>query len=196
VTDSADAVPAPGPVPPQRVAPVPPEKQDDRLRELLSAMPRTPDGTVMNLFATLAHHPGLLKRWTAYGGLLLQGGKLPGRDRELAVLRTAWNTGATYEWEHHVSIGRQVGLTDEEITRVGRGPEDPAWSAADASLLRAADELHSDARITDATWSELAGRYDEAQLVELCMLVGQYHTVAFALNSLGIQLEEERGTHP
>jgi 4-carboxymuconolactone decarboxylase len=66
----------------------------------------------------------------------------------------------------------------------------------DATLLRAADELHTDARISDPTWKELAGRYDEAQLVELCMLVGQYHTVAFALNSLGVQLEEERGTLP
>ena len=35
----------------------------------------------------------------------------------------------------------------------------------------------------------LAARYDERQLIELPMLVGHYHLVAFTLNSLGVQLE-------
>jgi hypothetical protein len=56
-------------------------------------------------------------------------------------------------------------------------------------LLRAADELHSDARISDATWEGLARELDEPQLIELPILVGQYHLVAFALNSLGVQPE-------
>src|SRR3546814_11705462 len=68
-------------------------------------------------------------------------------------------------------------------------PEAEGWSREDASLLRAADELHADSRIGDATWAALAERYDEAQLIELCMVVGQYHLVAFTLNSLGVQAE-------
>jgi alkylhydroperoxidase family enzyme len=46
-----------------------------------------------------------------------------------------------------------------------------------------------DARISDATWAVLSGRLDEAQLIELCMVVGQYHLVAFTLNSLGVEGE-------
>ena len=56
-------------------------------------------------------------------------------------------------------------------------------------LLTAADELHDQSRISDATWAALAARYDEKQLIELPILVGQYHLVAFALNSLGVQVE-------
>jgi alkylhydroperoxidase family enzyme len=35
----------------------------------------------------------------------------------------------------------------------------------------------------------LAEHYDEAQLIELVMLIGHYHLVSFALNSLGVQRE-------
>ncbi len=48
----------------------------------------------------------------------------------------------------------------------------------------------------DSTWAELADRYDEQQLIEVTMLVGQYHLVAFALNSLGVQLEDGFGENP
>ena len=35
----------------------------------------------------------------------------------------------------------------------------------------------------------LVERVDPAQLIELCMVVGQYHLVAFTLNSLGVEGE-------
>ena len=94
-----------------------------------------------------------------------------------------------YEWGQHVVIGRAAGLSDDEIQRVQAGPDDPEWDAFDATLLRAADELHADACLTDVTWAALAARYGERQLIELPMLVGQYHLVAFTLNSLGVQRE-------
>ena len=145
-----------------------------------------------NIFATIAHHPRLLKRWTALGGVLLLRGELDGRDRELLILRTAWNCRAHYEWTHHLDFGRQVGLTDAETARITEGPDAPGWSDADAALLRAADELHQQSSIGDDTWSALAGRYRPDQLIEICMVVGQYHLVAFTLNSLGIQLETDQ----
>jgi alkylhydroperoxidase family enzyme len=63
------------------------------------------------------------------------------------------------------------------------------WSAEDEALLHAADELHEASVISDPTWDALAARFDDQQLIELCMLVGQYHLVAFALNSLRVQRE-------
>lgn len=59
----------------------------------------------------------------------------------------------------------------------------------DAALVRAADELHADQVISDETWAELAERYDDRQLIEVPMVVGQYHLVAFTLRSLRIQPE-------
>jgi 4-carboxymuconolactone decarboxylase len=179
----------PHPLPEPRLAPVPPDERSPQTDEVLETLRIRPEQPVANIFATIAHHPRLLKRWTAFGGVLLFRGELDPRDRELLVLRTAWNCRAHYEWAHHLEFARQAGISEDEIARVPGGADAPGWSAADAALLRAADELHHQARVGDDTWAELAGRYGPAQLVEICMVVGQYHLVSFTLNSLGVQLE-------
>lgn len=184
----------PHPLPSRRLAPVPPDDRSEAVAEVLATLGVGGEGEVPNIFTTIAHHPRLLKRWTAFGGVLLFRGELSGRDRELLILRTAWNCRAHYEWDHHVTIGRQAGLGDDEIARVTEGPQAAGWTPTESALLRAADELHDHDRIDDGTWSELAAAYGPAQLVEICMVVGQYHLVAFTLNSLGVQLEDAEGT--
>jgi 4-carboxymuconolactone decarboxylase len=173
-----------------RIAPLPVDERDPRTVELLDPL-RRPDGSELNIFATLARHPKLLKRWSAFGGTLLYGGALPARERELLILRTGYLCRARYEWGQHVEIARASDVSDEEIARVVAGPDAPGWSADEAHLLRAADELHADNRIGDRTWTALAARWDEQQLIEVCMVVGQYHLVAFTLNSLGVEPESD-----
>jgi len=179
-------------VPTPRIPPLPPDERDERTAELLRSLRAGPgpEGQDLNIFATLARHPRLLKRWSAFGGTLLYGGELPERERELLILRTAWNCRADYEWGQHVRIGLASGLTEEEVARVPDGPGAAGWSAEDAALLAAADELHEGARIGDETWDALAASHGEAQLIEVCMVVGQYHLVAFTLNSLGVERED------
>lgn len=145
-------------------------------------------GPQANIFATLVKAEGLFRRWLPFGGKLLRG-KLPARDRELLILRTAWNCASPYEWGQHVLLARQAGLAEEEVAQVPYGPEAGKWSESDRTLLRAADELHETFGISDATWEALRQRYGEAELIELPMLVGHYHMVAMALNSLGVAPE-------
>jgi len=187
-TAPADAWDPPRPATP-RVAPATDDELDDDARALLATARVAGRDTVgANIFATLVKHKGLFRHWMPFGGKLLSG-KLPARERELLILRTGWRTRSHYEWGQHVIIAKLVGVTDEEIARVKLGPDAPDWSDADRSLLRAADELHDDACITDATWAELATVYDEKQLTEIPMVVGHYHLVAMTLNSLGVQRE-------
>ena len=162
-------------------------------QEELLARNRTAAGADLNIFATFVRHPRLAKRWLAFGATLLRGGELSGRHRELLILRTGHRCRSAYEWGQHVAIARAAGLTDEEIDRVVAGADAPGWDPLEAALLRAADELHDDACITDATWAVLAEAFDERQLIEVPMVVGQYHLVAFTLNSLGVQLEGPEG---
>jgi 4-carboxymuconolactone decarboxylase len=56
-------------------------------------------------------------------------------------------------------------------------------------LLRAADELVADHRLSDLTWSALSERYDDQQMIELTLLVGNYAMVAGMLNSIGVERE-------
>ena len=172
---------------PLRIAPIPPAERTGRVRELLDQA--LVGGRDANVFTTLVRAPGLYRRWLPFGGRLLAG-KLPARDRELLILRTGWNCGAEYEWAQHVRIARDCGLTADEIERVVLDPAAGGWEPFDATLLRAADELHVSSTLTDLTWSELAERYDTEQLIELPMLVGHYHLVAMALNTFGVELDE------
>ena len=132
-----------------RLAPKPSAEWDDDTRALIGSRS-------LNIFATLAHHPKLMKRWMVFGNHVLAKSTLSARDRELLILRTGWNCRAPYEWGQHVAIARSVGITDEEVARCAAGPDAPGWDPFEALLLRAADELHNDQSLTDATYAALA----------------------------------------
>lgn len=172
---------------PMRVAPLPEAEWDDEVRQILAAT-KMGDG-VLNIFATLVRHPELLRRWLVFGTHVLFKSTIGARERELVILRTGWNCRAEYEWGQHVVIGRQCGLSDAEIERIAAGPDAPGWEPFDAALLRAADELHRDSRIGDATWQALSARYDTKQMMDLVFAIGQYTLVSMALNTLGVQLD-------
>ena len=171
---------------------IPPLREDewtDEQRRLLDYAYR--QGGFYNVIGTLARH------WEASGRLGQVGAHVLGptstlspRERELLILRTAWLCQAEYEWAQHVHIGRKAGVTDEEIQRCKAGPDAEGWAAFDAALLRAADELHADQRITDETWSALAERYGQLQLMDVVFAVGQYTLIAMALKSFGTPLDE------
>jgi alkylhydroperoxidase family enzyme len=172
-------------IPPKDLADLDPETA-----ELVTKTLQSPDGDVLNIFRTMANHPWVMKRFLALGTQLLVRGTLPARERELLILRTGWNTQSEYEWGQHVAIGRAVGLTDVELARIKAGPDADGWTAADAALLRAADELHAGSTITGDTWSQLQQTYPDTQaLIEVVMVVGYYHLVAFFLNTTGVERE-------
>ena len=112
---------------------------------------------------------------------------MPRRDSELVILRVAHNTGSEYEREQHERIGRQVGLSAEEVARVRDGAGAPGWSERQVALLEASDQLHASREIGDELWGRLQAMLDERQLIELSMLIGHYEMLAMTLNSLRVQ---------
>src|SRR5437762_13760942 len=111
-----------------RMPPLTPEQQDERQRELLAGV--AVGGPASNIFATLVRHPGLFRHWLPFGGKLLVG-KLPARERELLVLRTAWHCRSEYEWGQHVVIARTSGVSDDEIGRMPAGADAEGWDDFD-----------------------------------------------------------------
>jgi alkylhydroperoxidase family enzyme len=165
-----------------RIRPV--EKPDNDQRELLAKTLPGPDGRALNVFSTLAHHPRLLRRVNALGGLFMAHGGFDPREREIVILRTAFRSGSEYEWTTHVPIGRSAGLTDAEIERLRR----PDAGTADP-LVAAVDELHEDGEVGDATWRALGRRYDSGRLLELLFLIGFYRMLAGYLRTVRVETE-------
>jgi 4-carboxymuconolactone decarboxylase len=173
-----------------RVEPLPESQWSEQARAVIAPTRAMAGGKVFNIFSTLAHHPELLKRWMVFANHVLVKSTLPPREREILILRIGWLCNAEYEWAQHVLIGKASGLSDEDIDRIAKGPDAPGWSADDAALVRAVDDLHGDAFISDATWEKLSARWSVQQLMDVVFTVGQYALVSMALNTLGVQLDE------
>lgn len=173
---------------------IPPVSQDEisdeakaLVREIRSAFNIPEDGSVPEVTLVSLHHPGMLKGQMALGIELAGRGTIPGRERELAVLRIAQLCGAPFEWSEHVDIGRKFGVTDEEIERVVQGSSAEGWSDHDRAVLRGVEELIGDKCLSDQTWDELSKSWNTQQLMELPMLVGSYMMTALQQNTLRIR---------
>ncbi len=172
-----------------RITPLTESQWNEEQVKLLSPL-KEEFGRVFNVFATIVRHPKLYDSYSPFSWHVLREQTLPDRDREILILRIGWLCQAKYEFGQHTLIGKSVGLTDEEILRITKGPDEPGWSTFDAALVRVVDELYNDAIISDATWKLLSERYNEKQLIDVIFTIGQYNMVSWALNSLGVQLEK------
>jgi 4-carboxymuconolactone decarboxylase len=114
---------------------------------------------------------------------------LPPRERELLILRIGWLNQAEYEWAQHVEIAKREGISEAEIERVKQGPAG-AWGEDDAALLQAVDDLFENSVVSEATWTVLAQKYSTPQMIDLVFTIGQYNLVSWALNSLGVPLDD------
>lgn len=187
---------------PARLEPIFPDGWNGEILEALRAFPNalnfvlkvwkedSEEAPGLRLLASMAHYPKLAKAFLTFNNHVSAESSLTHRDRELIIIRLSWLRQAEYEYLQHELLGRtRAGLTDEEIRRIQTGPDADGWSPVDAALIRAADELHADACITDDTWYLLLEHYSTTQVLDIIFLVGCYDTVAMISKSLKIQPE-------
>jgi alkylhydroperoxidase family enzyme len=176
-----------------RIEPLSYDHADQPARELWDQMRQPRDNTQTRpdvehaLFKTFMHHPELFRVHSPFVQYLKNSTTLPVRHREIAILRSAWNCGVDDQWVNHVKIGLESDLSEEDIDRIPAGADAPGWSAEEAALLAAVDQLHVACRVGDDTWAALTRQYSKRQLIEVMLLVGNYRTLAYVQNSVGIR---------
>lgn len=170
-----------------RIAPRQPPYPATVDEDLTKLMP--PGVPPLTLFRTLAHNPRVLRR-VRRGGLL-DPGALSLRERELVILRTTARCGSEYEWGVHVAFfGAAAGFDEAALAATVHGAaDDPAWSERERLLVALCDALHDGGDLDDALFASLRTLYDEAQLLEATVLVGQYHTISFVTRVAALGLE-------
>ena len=173
-----------------RVPPLPAAEWDEAVLGALRMMPEERRNPVAagNAIATLVNHPDLTRSYLGFSFYLLTRSTLAPRLRELAVLRVAHLSACAYEWSEHTVIGRQAGLTADDIAAIARGE---AADAFDRTVLAAVDELVGQTRITDQTWAALGERFDTRELMDFVFTIGGYHMLAMALNTFGVEPKKE-----
>ena len=153
--------------------------------------PRERNGEVLGVWSTCANAPRLCNAWLEFTDYLLRESSLPIRDRELLILRIGYLNQGAYEWAAHRGLALSVGISEDELKDITIGSSADSWSEWDSALLKAAEELHEAALVSEETWTTLSRQYDTRQMMEVVFTVGQYNLVAMYLNSLGVQFEED-----
>jgi AhpD family alkylhydroperoxidase len=146
----------------------------------------------MHLFTTLGQRRLLFWTWSIYSGRLLRG-RLPTIDTELVILRVGHLRACEYELQHHRRMARKAGLDADTQAAIFAWPEESQkLTDRQRALLAATDEFVEDRTISPATWQQLAGHLDRRQLIEFCLLAGQYDGLAATMSALQIPLDNPR----
>jgi alkylhydroperoxidase family enzyme len=145
---------------------------------------------VANVYRTYAQHPALYVPRQRLSEYIRTGSTLTPRVREMLILRIGYLCQSAYEWAAHARAGRAAGLSADEIRRIAEGPG-ANWSADNAALLQAVDDLFADDRVAPATWARLATGFDRRQLLDVLITAGGYRMVSMSLNTFGVPPEPD-----
>jgi len=169
--------------PPPRIAPLDPQSAAGEAQQILEDWP-------YNLHRVLAHNVPTLTRWMPYAEHILRNNQLPEREREIAILRVAWNARSDYEWGLHARLARSLGFSDDDLAALTRASDDAHWSPVERALIQAVDDIMARWEVSDSAWAVLADAFDEAQLIDFVFVTGQFMLVAVTLKTLRVPLED------
>jgi 4-carboxymuconolactone decarboxylase len=169
-------------------------EQKDLYREILSgprgqgprAVPLASGaGGLAGPFNAMLYAPPVGHALQELGAAIRFRSELSPRIREMAILAVAQAWDSAYERASHEPIGREAGLTDEEIEAL-RGGADPGFAdkqeQAAYAVVRALTGLDPNtADLDDEQYDTAVAALGERALVELSTLVGYYATLALQM---------------
>ena len=145
----------------------------------------------MNIFRMMAHSPGSLRGVQSLGEQILSRQSLSAKLREIAILRVARQSGATYEWEQHIPIAIACGVGQEQVQAITDGDAGTAcFDADERTVLVATDELLAGAKLSDDSMNALQAFLSPAETIELIIAVSFYMLIARFLESTGVEVEQ------
>jgi 4-carboxymuconolactone decarboxylase len=155
-------------------------------RAVAHAITQGPRGEVRGPFIPLLHNPDAANAVQQMGSFLRFNGTLPGDLREMVILMTARQWRAQYEWFAHHKIALDEGL-DTAVADAIANHQQPSFSDARlASVYDFVTAMYRDHQVDDATYARTAEHLSSAELVELVVLCGHYHTIAMVLNGFNV----------
>ena len=176
-----------------RIEPVVQAQATPEIRAMLD--PSGSGRDIAAVYRTFARHPKLYVPRQILSEYIRTRSTLSPRVREMLILRIGWRCRSAYEWAAHAPAGRRAGLTNDHLQMLARSGYE-GWSAADAAIVRAADELFDDDAISDATWQALDDQFDERQLLDVLITTGGYRMVSMVLNTFGVPAEANSEPFP
>ena len=162
------------------------EPEVEELYALMEAMGNPPP----NMHLTFGRHAALYAKWLPFATHVIPASSLAPRDRQILILRCAFNWRCGYAWAQHVHISKRLEvLGDAEIDALqDRGPIE--WDDKEAALISACDEVARSMEVGDPTWTVLTAQLTEHELLDVVFTIGQYALISIALKTLRVELDD------
>lgn len=147
----------------------------------------------ITLHKAMAHSPKAARAFQRLGHFIRHDSKLDARLRELAILQVGYLARSPYEFSHHIKIGRDFGVSDEDI----RGLIEESHGRPSAleplarAVCRAAREMTEQMEIGDGTYAELEAGLSRETLTDLVIAIAFYNAVVRYLATMRIDVEPE-----
>ena len=181
------------PDPPARMPQLAPEDFSDVAKEMFARWKTGPfkDADKNPVLRTFVHHPMLADLFSQLNIHLLLTNTVPVRQRQIAIMRTAWLCKARYMWSSHLRTSLGFGLEPELFKPLQIGASDPYFTPFEQTIIRATEDLVNDRLISDVNWAALSAEWSNQQLLDFMFTVGAYVTVAGVMRSTGVEREPE-----
>ena len=167
----------------------PDTEADPGLAPLIAQIKAERGGKLLNLYRMLLHSPPLAAGWLHFFTVVRQQLDLPGRDRELAILRVAVLNGADYEFAQHVPFALREGCTAAQIEAVRTDPASSLFGPRERAVLDYTDAMTRDIQVPDAIAAAVRAEFPEREVVELTATIAGYSLVSRFLEAMAIDHE-------
>lgn len=169
---------------------IPPERMSPEQRAVADAIAGGPRGGLRGPFNALLRSPVLADRFQRVGEYLRFNSSIPPALNEFAILITAREWSAQYEWYAHHRLAMQAGLSPAIAQAVAEGRRPEGMSEDEALVYDFCTELHRTRTVSDATFERAKARFGEQGVIDLIGVSGYYVAVAMVLNVAQVPLPE------
>ena len=144
-----------------------------------------------NLHKLLVNSPDMARAFNGVGGFIRFKSKLDPRLRELAILQVGWLEKSEYEFTHHVKIGKEFGVTDDDIAALmieTEGIQSKLEPLARA-ILKGAREMTRGLEMEMTTFAEIKKHLSNEEMTDLVLIIAYYCAVVRILATMKIDNE-------
>ena len=175
---------------PERLPPLAPERMTPRQREVAEAISGGPRGGLRGPFQAWLRSPEVADRFQRVGEHVRFQSSIPAALNELAILVTAREWTAQFEWHAHHALAMKTGLPPAIAEAIARGERPEGMDADQRVVYEFSTELHGERSVSDATYAAVVERFGEQGLVDLIAACGYYVAVAMTLNVSRVPLPD------
>jgi 4-carboxymuconolactone decarboxylase len=148
--------------------------------DMIAAPPRNAKFTAPPYRAYI-RNPDLAPKLSALSEYLRWNTSLAPRLSELAILITAREWTAQYEWFAHYPLALKGGLDPKVAEAIAAGKRPDSMKDDEAALYDLATALYRDRKVTDPVYKAALDKFGERGIMDIIGIIGYYDLVSMTL---------------